>query len=76
VPKPHVRALEGIAWVGRKQQPGYELLTALGMHPGGRLALGYATRWRTGRKGLPACLRKAEEVVGKILMMALTSSPA
>jgi hypothetical protein len=42
VRKPHARALEGIARVGRKREAGYELLTALGMDAQGRLALGYA----------------------------------
>ncbi len=61
VAKPYARALEGIARVGKERRPGYELLTALGLDPAGRLALGYAHLVAYGRGGLSACPRRWRE---------------
>jgi hypothetical protein len=52
VAKPYARALEGIARVGKDRRPGYELLTALGLDPAGRLALGYAHLVAYGERGV------------------------
>ncbi|RTI36087.1 transposase, partial [Thermus scotoductus] len=63
VAKPYARALEGIARVGKDRRPGYELLTALGLGPAGRLALGYAHLVAYGEGGFASL---PEEVEGAI----------
>jgi hypothetical protein len=63
VRKPHARALEGIARVGRKREAGYELLTALGMDAQGRLALGYAHLVAYGERGFASLPREVERAI-------------
>jgi transposase len=63
VRKPHARALEGIARVGRKREAGYELLTALGMDARGRLALGYAHLVAYGERGFASLPREVERAI-------------
>ncbi|WP_232822426.1 hypothetical protein [Thermus sediminis] len=63
VRKPHARALEGIARVGRKRETGYELLTALGMDVQGRLALGYAHLVAYGERGFASLPREVERAI-------------
>jgi len=63
VRKPHARAPEGIARVGRRREAGYELLTALGMDARGRLALGYAHPVAYGERGFAGLLREVERAI-------------
>lgn len=63
VAKPYARALEGIARVGKDRRPGYELLTALGLDPAGRLALGYAHLVAYGERGFASLLREVERTI-------------
>ncbi|WP_232822476.1 transposase [Thermus sediminis] len=62
VRKPHARALEGIARVGRKRETGYELLTALGMDVQGRL-VGYAHLVAYGERGFASLPREVERAI-------------
>lgn len=63
VAKPYARALEGIARVGKERRPGYELLTALGLDPAGRLALGYAHLVAYGEKGFASLPKEVEGAI-------------
>jgi hypothetical protein len=63
VRKPHARALEGIARVGRRREAGYELLTALGMDAQGRLALGYAHLVAYRERGFASLPREVERAI-------------
>ncbi|WP_244880477.1 hypothetical protein [Thermus parvatiensis] len=63
VAKPYARALEGIARVGKDRRPGYELLTALGLDPAGRLALGYAHLVAYGERGFASLPKEVEGAI-------------
>ncbi len=52
IQQPYGEDFEGLSPVGRQKVPGYELLTCLGLDPGGRLGLGYARLLAYRERGL------------------------